>query len=36
MELLANLLSHAATSIASSKFTVWMVWDEPTCPEDLL
>lgn len=35
MEFLANLLSGAATA-ASSSFTVWLIMDEPECPEELL
>ncbi len=36
MKLLANLLSGAATQTASTPFTVWLVYDEPECPEELL
>lgn len=35
MEFLANLLSGAATS-ASDDATIWMVFDEPECPEELI
>lgn len=35
MEFLANLLSGAATA-ASSTFTVWFIYDEPECPEELI
>lgn len=36
MEFLANLLSNAASSASSDARTIWMVWDEPECPEELL
>lgn len=36
MELLANLLSGAATSSTESPATIWFVMDEPECPEELI
>ncbi len=35
-ELLANLLSGVATASVGDARTIWLVWDEPTCPEELL
>lgn len=35
MEILASLLSGAAESASSSR-TVWFVYDEPECPEELI
>lgn len=36
MEFLANLLSGAATNATGSEFTLWLVMDEPECPEELI
>ena len=36
LEMLANLLSGAASSATSPSSTCWLIYDEPTCPEDLL
>ncbi len=35
MEFLASLLSSAAVN-ASSNRTIWFVYDEPECPEELI
>lgn len=35
MELLSNLVSKMAESTAST-FTVWFLFDEPECPEELI
>ena len=34
MEFLANLLSGFA-SLSTNEATIWMVFDEPECPEEL-
>ncbi len=36
LEMLAGLLSGVATASVGDARTVWFVWDEPECPEDLL
>ena len=36
LEMLAGLLSGAASLSVGQARTIWFVWDEPTCPEDLL
>ena len=36
MEFLASLLSGAAVAASSSNRTVWLIYDEPTCPEELI
>ena len=36
MEFLANLLSTAAVNASSDSRTVWLTWDEPECPQELL
>lgn len=36
LEMLASLLSGAATASVGSARTFWLVYDEPDCPEDLL
>lgn len=36
MEFLANLLSGVALNTTGDARTAWFVWDEPTCPEELL
>lgn len=36
MEFLAKLLSGAAVSATSTAFTMWLVFDEPECPQELL
>lgn len=36
LELLASLLSGAATASIGDSRTFWFVYDEPECPEDLL
>lgn len=36
MSFLANLLSTTAEETASTPFTIWLVWDEPECPEELI
>lgn len=35
MEFLANLLSKTAEA-STSNFTIWMIFDEPECPEELI
>lgn len=35
MEFLAKLLSNTAEA-TTSEFTVWMLFDEPECPEELI
>ena len=35
-EMLANLLSGAASLSVGQARTVWFVFDEPECPEELL
>ncbi len=36
MEFLANLLSGAATASTESSATLWLIMDEPECPEELI
>lgn len=36
LEMLANLLSGAATASSATPYTVWLFFDEPECPEDLI
>lgn len=36
LEMLANLLSGAATATVGDARTIWLFYDEPECPEDLL
>lgn len=36
MEILANLLSGAATKSTATPFTLWFIMDEPECPEELI
>lgn len=36
LELLASLLSGAATASVGDARTLWLIFDEPECPEDLL
>lgn len=36
LEMLAGLLSGAASLSVGDARTVWFVWDEPECPEELL
>ncbi len=36
LEMLAGLLSGAASLSVGQARTLWLVWDEPTCPEELL
>ena len=36
MEFLANLLSDVAVSASADARTVWMFFDEPECPEELI
>ena len=36
LELLASLLSGAATASVGDSRTLWFFYDEPECPEDLL
>lgn len=36
LEMLAGLLSGAASLSVGETRTVWFVWDEPKCPEELL
>lgn len=36
LEMLANLLSGAATASSTTPYTVWFFFDEPECPEDLI
>lgn len=35
MEFLANLLSKTAEG-TTSNFTIWLMFDEPECPEELI
>jgi cyclic lactone autoinducer peptide len=35
MEFLSNIISKVAESTAST-FTIWMLFDEPECPEELI
>lgn len=36
LEMLAGLLNGAASLSVGDARTVWFVWDEPECPEELL
>lgn len=36
LEMLANLLSGAATASTATPYTVWFIFDEPECPSELL
>ena len=36
LEMLASLLSGAATASVGDARTIWFTYDEPECPEDLL
>ena len=36
LEMLANLLSGTATATVGDARTIWLFFDEPECPEDLL
>ncbi len=36
LEFLANLLSGAATASTATPYTLWFVFDEPECPEELI
>ena len=36
LEMLANLLSGVATASVGDARTVWLVFDEPECPEELI
>jgi len=36
MRFLASFLSNAAEETTSSPFTIWLTWDEPECPEELI
>lgn len=36
LEMLASLLSGAATASIGDARTIWLTYDEPECPEDLL
>lgn len=36
MEFLANVLSDAAVNASSDARTMWLVLDEPECPEELI
>ena len=38
MNFLANILAGIATASASegSPYSVWFIWDEPECPEEIL
>jgi len=36
MEFLANLLSGIATASSGTPYTLWMIYDEPECPEELI
>ncbi len=36
LELLASLLSGAATASVGDARTFWLIYDEPECPEELL
>ena len=36
LAMLANLLSGAATASVGDARTIWFIFDEPKCPEDLL
>ena len=36
LEMLASLLSGAATASVGDARTIWLTYNEPECPEDLL
>ena len=36
LEMLASLLSGAASASVGDARTIWVFYDEPECPEDLL
>ena len=36
LELLASLLSGAAAASVGDARTLWLIYDEPECPEELL
>ena len=36
LEMLATLLSGAASLSVGQARTYWLIFDEPTCPEELL
>ncbi len=36
MEFLANLISGAAEKATAAPYTVWLIFDEPEYPEDLI
>lgn len=36
LALLANILSGTATAVVGDARTIWLFFDEPVCPEDLL
>ena len=36
LEMLANLLSGAATEASATPYTFCLFFDEPECPEDLI
>ena len=36
LEMLANLLSGAATASSATPYTIRFFWNEPECPEDLI
>ena len=36
MEFLANLISGAAEKATAAPYTLWLIFDEPECPEDLI
>lgn len=36
MGFVADLLSKAAVAASTSLFTIWFVFDEPECPEELI
>lgn len=36
MEFLANVLGNTTEKIVDPKATIWLLWDEPECPEELI
>lgn len=36
LEMLASLLSGAASLSVGQARTLWFVWEEPECPEELI
>ena len=36
LEMLASLVSGAASASVGDARTIWLTYDEPECPEDLL